>query len=97
MAAKRNPTNAGKGAAAPSPRPGAPHKLLRLSLRKQKRLESLMRRNNQGRLSNLERETLQGLVRETEQIALENARRLAARSGRGKRSDPEAPHSACND
>ena len=44
--------------------------------------------NNEGRLTPAEREELQGLVREAEEIALSNARRLASSgSGRAPRGE----------
>jgi hypothetical protein len=53
--------------------------LRRLSAAKQRRLDELMAGHNEGRLTAAQRKELQGLVRETEQIALDNARRLASR------------------
>jgi hypothetical protein len=44
---------------------------------KQRRLEVLMTKNNMGRLSASEREELQGLVNEAEELTLHNARLLA--------------------
>ncbi len=55
------------------PRP----RLRRLAARKQRRLESLMARNNEGDLSREERAELGALVREAEEITRENARSLA--------------------
>jgi hypothetical protein len=52
-------------------------KLRRLAAAKQKRLESLMAGNNEGRLTGVERQELQALVREAEEIMLDNARHLA--------------------
>ncbi|MGP0063609.1 MAG: helix-turn-helix domain-containing protein [Isosphaeraceae bacterium] len=52
-------------------------RLRRLSAAKQQRLDALMAGNNDGRLSPSERRELQGLVREAEEIALSNARKLA--------------------
>jgi hypothetical protein len=54
-------------------------RLRRLSAAKQLRLDELMDGNNEGRLTPAQRRELQGLVRETEEIALRNARRLASR------------------
>jgi hypothetical protein len=54
-------------------------RLRRLSAAKQLRLDELMAGHNEGRLTAAQRKELQGLVRETEQIALDNARRLARR------------------
>ena len=54
-------------------------RLRRLSAAEQLRLDELMDGNNEGRLTPVERKELQGLVRETEEIALDNARRLASR------------------
>lgn len=56
-----------------NPRP----KLRRLPASRQKRLDALMANNNEGTLSRSERKELEGLVREAEEIALENARTLA--------------------
>jgi hypothetical protein len=53
--------------------------LRRLSDAKQLRLDELMGANNEGRLTPAQRKELQGLVRETEEISLHNARRLASR------------------
>jgi hypothetical protein len=55
----------------------AESRLRRLSVAKQHRLDALMTGNNQGRLTPGERQELQGLVREAEEIALSNARKLA--------------------
>jgi len=52
-------------------------RLRRLPAAKQKRLDALMARNNDGRLRAAEREELHALVREAEEIMLENARQLA--------------------
>ena len=52
-------------------------KLRRLAAAKQKRLDSLMARSNEGTLTTAERQELQGLVRDAEEIMLDNARRLA--------------------
>ena len=54
-------------------------RLRRLSAAKQLRLDELMGGHNEGRLTASQRKELQGLVRETEEIALDNARRLASR------------------
>jgi hypothetical protein len=54
-------------------------RLRRLSAAKQLRLDELMADNNEGRLTPAQSKELQGLVRETEEIALNNARRLASR------------------
>jgi hypothetical protein len=48
-----------------------------LSATKQGRLDALMDGNNEGRLTPAQRKELQGLVREAEEIALSNARKLA--------------------
>lgn len=53
-------------------------RLRRLSAAKQHRLDALMTGNNEGRLTPGERQELQGLVREAEEIALSNARKLAS-------------------
>jgi hypothetical protein len=52
-------------------------RLRRLSVAKQRRLDALMTGNNEGRLTPGERQELQGLVREAEEITLSNARKLA--------------------
>jgi hypothetical protein len=52
-------------------------KLRRLASAKQKRLDSLMARSNEGKLSSTEAEELRALVREAEEIMLDNARQLA--------------------
>ncbi len=52
-------------------------RLRRLSATKQRRLDALMDNNHEGRLTRAERKELQGLVREAEEIALSNARKLA--------------------
>ena len=51
--------------------------LRRLSAGKQKRLDALMAKNSTGKLSAPEREELRRLVRDAEEVALGNARRLA--------------------
>jgi hypothetical protein len=51
--------------------------LHRLSAAKQKRLDILMAKNNEGQLTDGEREELQALVREAEEMTLANARILA--------------------
>jgi hypothetical protein len=48
-----------------------------LAARKQDRLDTLMEKNNQGKLKRSERRELQQLVRETQDITLHNARMLA--------------------
>jgi hypothetical protein len=52
-------------------------RLRRLSAPKQRRLDSLMSGNNEGRLTSGERYELQALVLEAEEITLGNARKLA--------------------
>jgi hypothetical protein len=52
-------------------------KLRRLAAGKQKRLDSLMAASNEGRLTKAEAQELRALVREAEEIMLDNARRLA--------------------
>jgi hypothetical protein len=54
-----------------------PRKLRRLAAAKQKRLDTLMAKNNEGLLTKAERQELRGLVREAEDITLANARLLA--------------------
>jgi hypothetical protein len=71
MASKRKPGSAVRTS------PGqVQQSLQRLPTQKQKRLDVLMGKNNRGSLSDTEREELQGLVREAEEITLENARQL---------------------
>jgi len=53
-------------------------RLRRLSAAKQQRLDGLMTGNNQGRLTSAERRELHDLVRQAEEIALSNARKLAS-------------------
>ncbi len=56
----------------------APQKKLRgLAAAKQKRLDALMARSNDGKLTAAEAEELRTLVREAEEIMLDNARQLA--------------------
>ena len=52
-------------------------KLRRLAAKKQKRLDTLMARSNEGLLTSAEKQELRTLVREAEEIMLDNARRLA--------------------
>jgi hypothetical protein len=52
-------------------------RLRRLSTAKQQRLDALMAANNRGDLTSNERQELQDLAREAEEIALSNARTLA--------------------
>jgi hypothetical protein len=54
-----------------------PERLRRLAPAKQKRLDVLMAKNNEGLLTGAEQRELRTLVREAEEITLENARRLA--------------------
>jgi hypothetical protein len=53
-----------------------PGTLQTLPAAKQRRLESLMTKNNEGTLTEAEREDLRSLVREAEEITLRNARLL---------------------
>jgi hypothetical protein len=64
------------------PRP----KLRRLPAAKQKRLDALMAKNNEGRLTDSEQQELAALVREAEEVMLDNARLLA-----GQRQKLTAP------
>jgi hypothetical protein len=57
-------------------------KLGRLPVAKQKRLHSLMAKNNEGMLTPAEAEELRGLVREAEELTLSNARLLAGQRRR---------------
>lgn len=52
-------------------------RLRRLAGAKQKRLDALMTKNNEGQLTDAEREELRALVRQAEEITLANARLLA--------------------
>jgi hypothetical protein len=52
-------------------------KLRRLAHKKQKRLDDLMARSNDGKLTTSEGQELRLLVREAEEITLDNARQLA--------------------
>jgi hypothetical protein len=52
-------------------------KLRRLSAVKQKRLDALMAKNNEGSLTTAEGHELRALVREAEEVLLDNARTLA--------------------
>jgi hypothetical protein len=53
-------------------------RLRRLPASKQKQLDTLMETSNRGRLTASERKELQVLVRDAEEIALGNARKLAS-------------------
>lgn len=57
--------------------PAADAKLLRLSPAKTQRLHALMAKNTNGQLTGDERTELAALVGETQEITLENAKRLA--------------------
>jgi hypothetical protein len=57
-------------------------RLRRFPADKQKRLSALMARNNEGKLTPAEREELQGLVHEAEELTLSNARLLAGQRRR---------------
>jgi hypothetical protein len=52
-------------------------KLRRLAAAKQKRLDALMAKSNDGRLTKPEAQELRTLVREAEEVMLDNARQLA--------------------
>jgi len=52
-------------------------KLRRLPAARQKRLDALMAKNSEGRMTRAEQDELRGLVREAEEITLANARILA--------------------
>lgn len=52
-------------------------KLRRLAAAKQKRLDALVAKNNEGTLTDTEKRELRALVREAEEILLDNARQLA--------------------
>jgi hypothetical protein len=56
-------------------------KARRLSGAKQRRLDVLMEKNNQGRVNEEERKELRALVREVEDLTLENARGFAEQRG----------------
>jgi hypothetical protein len=57
-----------------SPRP----RLRRFPASKQRRLDVLMTKNNDGKLTKTEQSELKSLVREAEELTLENARTLAS-------------------
>lgn len=63
----------GKG----GPPSGGAQGLRHLSATKQRRLDFLMDKNNEGRLGEAEQQEFQALVREVEQLTIDNARRLA--------------------
>ena len=65
-----------------------------LAAEKQGRLDILMAGNNEGRLTTAERDELQALVREAEEITLANARLLASHRARLTLSQPEPASSA---
>jgi hypothetical protein len=65
-------------------------KMKSLPAAKQKRLDALMARNNDGRLTASERLELRELVREAGEMALGNARVLAALTGRSTAANNEA-------
>jgi DNA-binding Xre family transcriptional regulator len=60
-------------------------KLATLAADKQGQLDALMDKNNQGKLSRKERQELQDLVRQTQEITLHNARILAQQQRRLER------------
>lgn len=63
------------------PQPASPPRridLTRLPAQRQRRMDDLMARNNNGDLADGELEELRELVREAEALTLANARRLAA-------------------
>lgn len=66
-------------------------RLRALDADKQARLEALMARNNAGPLTNAERDELQILVREAEEITLANGRLLVAQRRRLDPPPPAAP------
>ena len=57
-------------------------KLKKLSAEKQRRLDVLMHKSNQGDLAKKEKQELQQLVRETQEITLHNAKVLAGQQQR---------------
>jgi DNA-binding Xre family transcriptional regulator len=60
-------------------------RLAAIAAEKQDRLDLLMDKNNQGKLTRSERRELQDLVRETQEISLRNARILAEQQRRLQR------------
>ncbi len=54
-----------------------PPKLKRLATSKQRRLDELLDKNSEGRITPEERTKLEQLVAQAEQVMVENARRLA--------------------
>jgi len=69
-----------------------PPKLERLDAAMQDRLDELMSRNNEGKLTGSERRELGKMVDEVERISLTNARLMARQAGRAKR--PAGPAAA---
>lgn len=59
-------------------KPHAPPRLKKLPTAKQLRMDDLLERNREGAITAAERTKLQVLVREAEQLMVENAGRLAA-------------------
>lgn len=59
-------------------KPHGPPRLKKLPTAKQRRMDALLERNREGAITAAERAKLQGLVREAEQLMVENAKRLAA-------------------
>jgi hypothetical protein len=59
-------------------KPHNPPRLKKLPTAKQQRMDDLLERNREGAITTAERAKLQRLVREAEQLMVENAKRLAA-------------------
>ena len=54
-----------------------PPRVQKLSAAKQRRLDELLDKNSEGTITDQERQTLEKLVGEAEQLMVENAQRLA--------------------
>ena len=62
--------------------------LKKLSESKQRRLDFLLNKNNEGALTTRERVVLEGLVRDAEKLMVHNAKRLAKFVGRDQSPTP---------
>ena len=58
-------------------KPRIPPKLKKLSATKQMRMDYLLERNREGRITSTEKAQLKEIVAEAEQLMVENAKRLA--------------------
>lgn len=68
-----------------------PPKIKTLAPAKQRRIDALLEKNAQGKISAKEREKLQALVDEAEELMVANATRLAEFA---RRESPQAPPAA---